>query len=62
MIGCSNSYKETWKRKNAPGAIRTHNLGFRRALLYPFELLGLEAIILYATIREYEMGSRKTVN
>jgi hypothetical protein len=36
---------------SAPGAIRTHNLGFRRALLYPFELLGLDAIILYEFIR-----------
>lgn len=28
-----------------PGATRTHNLGFRRASLYPFELLGLAIII-----------------
>ncbi len=30
---------------HTPAAIRTRNLGFRRASLYPFELLGLARII-----------------
>ena len=37
---------------HAPATTRTRNLGFRRALLYPFELLGLKPDYIFWEFRQ----------